>query len=195
MISPYEIEISKLAQNTIEVIGTCQNNAEQEGVEIIAYALEHARTSVLNMVGSSTGREKQFESFVDLIAESLGANKTHWRKQWHDFQNLPSTATTHSTFTEFYNWIESDFDGCPVDCWGGANDARDVYLGSAKEIKNSWQEFQDSKSINQDSITEWCEWIEKNDSEDLVFAPTIQSYWDEFLMEVKDNDKFADIDF
>lgn len=76
MINPYETDLDKLAQNIIEVIGTCQDTAEQEGVEVIAYALEHARSSLLLMVQFQTEREKLFNDYISSKA---------WQKDWELF--------------------------------------------------------------------------------------------------------------
>lgn len=86
MMNPYETHSSKLAQNIIEVIGTCQDTAEQEGVEIIAYALEHARSSLLLMVRFQTEREKLFNDYISRIAENIGAcDCKAWQKDWELF--------------------------------------------------------------------------------------------------------------
>jgi hypothetical protein len=74
MISPFETDLEKLAQNIIEVIGTCQRTAEQEGVEVIAYALEHARTSLLLMVRFQCERERFFKDFIQQKASKA------WKK-------------------------------------------------------------------------------------------------------------------
>jgi hypothetical protein len=86
MISPYETQSIKLTENIIDVINTCQYTAEQEGVEIIAYALEHARTSLLLMVRFATEREKLFNDYISNIAEGLGAcDSKEWQKNWQSF--------------------------------------------------------------------------------------------------------------
>jgi hypothetical protein len=174
----YETELRKLAQNTAEVIGDCQDTAKQEGIQLMAYALEHAKTNVSNMLDSSIDREKEFESFLDLLAVSLGADKTRCRNEWITFQTLPYSAR-HITFTDFYDWITSNFD-----------DQIAEYLGSVDVIKNSWHDFQNARLLDKNLITEWCKWVEKNDSEGLIMASAIQNYWNDFL---KGDDE--DIDF
>lgn len=86
MMNPYETHLDKLAQNIIEVIGTCQETAEQEGVEVIAYALEHARSSLLLMVRFQAEREKLFNDYISRIAENIGAcDCKAWQKDWELF--------------------------------------------------------------------------------------------------------------
>ena len=74
--------------------------AEQEGVEIIAFALESVRNDALAMVRATAKREKLFGAFISNIAENLGAEDIKaWQKSWKEFVEMAVCTMTESTLT------------------------------------------------------------------------------------------------
>jgi hypothetical protein len=85
MRNPYESNITEIAQSASEAITACQHQAEETGVEIIAFALESVRADVLAMVKASVEREKLFGAFISNIAENLDEDLKAWQKSWKSF--------------------------------------------------------------------------------------------------------------
>jgi hypothetical protein len=86
MRNPYETNITEIAQSASEAICACQYTAEQEGVEIIAFALESVRNDVLSMVRATAEREELFKDYISRIAENIGACDCEaWQKDWELF--------------------------------------------------------------------------------------------------------------
>lgn len=87
----YENAIENLAKNALNAITVTQEYADSIEEPIIMFSLEAAHNTVSTMARIAHGREREFECFIDLIGDSLGANQTHWRDQWDKFSQIGFT--------------------------------------------------------------------------------------------------------